>query len=168
MHFFVCSQPIAHNNVKFQISKQQKSLKCSPLEEREFALAAWFKQACNSNAFTDGTHLKKALHIAAHLEIAKFQLPTAGSIDLFTEFYQMRTGVLIQKTGIIRDYCKERKVMTPVIYVMLIKHVYFATYNPAKPPRFVDIFATVVLNLNSRLLCFLHAIQMVVINYHLL
>jgi hypothetical protein len=46
-------------------SKQLKALKCSPLEELESALAAWCKQACESNAFVDGTHLKeKALHIS--------------------------------------------------------------------------------------------------------
>jgi hypothetical protein len=49
-------------------SKQGKSLKHSLLEELEFALAAWFKQACAGNTSTDGTHLKeKAFHITAHL-----------------------------------------------------------------------------------------------------
>jgi hypothetical protein len=54
-------------------SKQWKSLKHLPLEELESALAAWFKQACESIASIDGTYLKeKALHIATHLEIANF------------------------------------------------------------------------------------------------
>jgi hypothetical protein len=39
----------------------------SPLEKLESALAAWFKPACENNAFLDGAHVKKALHIAAHL-----------------------------------------------------------------------------------------------------
>jgi hypothetical protein len=56
------------------LSKQHKSLKCSPLEELESALAAWCKQACESNAFIDGTHLKEALHIATRLGIANFAI----------------------------------------------------------------------------------------------
>jgi hypothetical protein len=45
--------------------KQRKSLKHSPLEKLESALAAWFKQAGEGNASIDGTHLKEeALHIA--------------------------------------------------------------------------------------------------------
>jgi hypothetical protein len=57
-------------------SKQRKSLKHSPLEKLESALAAWFNQACESNASIDGTHLQeKALHIASCLGIAIFQLP---------------------------------------------------------------------------------------------
>jgi centromere protein B len=43
------------------------------LEKLESALAAWFNHACESDASTDGTHLKeKTLHIAAHLGIANF------------------------------------------------------------------------------------------------
>jgi hypothetical protein len=40
-------------------SKQRKSLKHSPLEKLESALAAWFKQARESNVSIDGTHLKE-------------------------------------------------------------------------------------------------------------
>jgi hypothetical protein len=40
-------------------SKQQKSLKYSPLEKLESALAAWFKQACESNPSIDGNHLRR-------------------------------------------------------------------------------------------------------------
>jgi hypothetical protein len=51
--------------------KQWKSLKCFLLEELEFALAAWQKQACADDDSIDGTHLKeKALHITAHPGIA--------------------------------------------------------------------------------------------------
>jgi hypothetical protein len=47
-------------------SKQQKSLKCWPMEELESALAACFKQAHESNPSIDGTHLKdKGLHISS-------------------------------------------------------------------------------------------------------
>jgi hypothetical protein len=54
-------------------SKQWKLLKDSPLEKLESAFAAWFKQACDSNACIDGTCVKeKALHIAAHLGMANF------------------------------------------------------------------------------------------------
>jgi hypothetical protein len=54
-------------------SKQQKLLKCLPLEKLEFALAAWFKQARESNASTGGTHLKeKTFNIASYLGIANF------------------------------------------------------------------------------------------------
>jgi hypothetical protein len=54
-------------------SKQQKSLKCSPLEELDSALAAHFKQAHESNASGDGIYLKeKGLHVSAHLEIANY------------------------------------------------------------------------------------------------
>jgi hypothetical protein len=55
------------------LSKQQKSPKHSPLEKLESALAAWFKQAHDSNASTDGNNLKeKALHIATRLGRANF------------------------------------------------------------------------------------------------
>jgi hypothetical protein len=48
---------------------QWKSLKCLSLEELESALAAYFKQARESNASIDGTHLReKALHISFCLE----------------------------------------------------------------------------------------------------
>jgi hypothetical protein len=54
-------------------SKERKSLKHSPLEKLESALAAWFKQVHESSASTDGTHLKeKALHIIACLGTANF------------------------------------------------------------------------------------------------
>jgi hypothetical protein len=35
-------------------SKQPKSMETLPLEEMETILAAWFKQACITNAFIDG------------------------------------------------------------------------------------------------------------------
>jgi hypothetical protein len=38
-------------------SKQQKSLKCSPLEKLDSALAAWFKQVWENNASTDRTYI---------------------------------------------------------------------------------------------------------------
>jgi hypothetical protein len=47
-------------------SKQQKSLKHLPLEKLESALAAWCKQACESNAFVDGTHLKAKKPLQHH------------------------------------------------------------------------------------------------------
>jgi hypothetical protein len=44
-----------------------------PLEKLESALAAWFKQAHESNASIDGAHLREmALLISACLEIANF------------------------------------------------------------------------------------------------
>jgi centromere protein B len=64
-------------------SKQWKSLKCSPLEKLESVLSALSKQACESNAYMDGTHLKEnALHITAHLGIANFSA-SSGWIDRF-------------------------------------------------------------------------------------
>jgi hypothetical protein len=101
-------------------------LKRMPLEKLESAPGTWFKQARESNASTDGTHLKeKALHIAPHLGTANFSSsnPMDGSTDLtgdktlFTEVYYVRTRVLIQevwKTGKIKDYCKKLKIMTSV------------------------------------------------------
>jgi hypothetical protein len=54
-------------------SKQLKALQCPPLEELEYALASWCKQACESNAFIDGTHFKeKTLHISACLGKTNF------------------------------------------------------------------------------------------------
>jgi hypothetical protein len=48
-----------------------KSLKCSPPEELESAFASQFNHAHDSNASTDGTHLKeKGLHISVHLTVA--------------------------------------------------------------------------------------------------
>jgi hypothetical protein len=64
-------------------SKQQKWLKCLPLEELESALATEFKQARGNNASTDCIHLKEeGLHISAHVEIANI-LPSNGSIGRF-------------------------------------------------------------------------------------
>jgi hypothetical protein len=58
-------------------SKQWTSLKHSPPEKLECALAMWFKQARESIASLDGTHLKeKALHITTHLA-------SNGWIDVF-------------------------------------------------------------------------------------
>jgi hypothetical protein len=85
------------------LSKQWKSLKHSPPEKLESGLAAWFKQACESNAFLDGIHLKEnALHIATYLGLTNF-LASSGWIagfkrpTLFTELCQVRAGVLIHK-----------------------------------------------------------------------
>jgi hypothetical protein len=73
------------------------------LEKLESALAAWFKQSCESSAFIDGTHLKeKALHIATHLGIANFSAFN-GWISRFKRRHnivyrtQVRAGMLIQK-----------------------------------------------------------------------
>jgi hypothetical protein len=42
----------------------------------ESAIAAWFKQAHESNASINENHLKEtALHITVHLEIANFSSP---------------------------------------------------------------------------------------------
>lgn len=56
------------------------------------------------NASIDDTHLKeKALHIAAHLGAANFSASIdwidrlRGNTTLFTELYQERAGVFIQK-----------------------------------------------------------------------
>jgi centromere protein B len=63
--------------------RQQKSLKHLPREKLESAIAAWFKQTCESDASMDGTHLKeKALHIDAHLGIANFRA-SSGWINRF-------------------------------------------------------------------------------------
>jgi hypothetical protein len=75
-------------------SKQQKSLKLSPLEKLESALAALFKQVCEINASVDDTHLKeKALYVAAHLGIANF-LPSSRWLDRFKRRHNIvyRTG----------------------------------------------------------------------------
>jgi hypothetical protein len=105
-------------------SRQQKLLKCSPLEKLDSVLAACFKQVHESNASADGIYLKeKGLHVSAHLEIANFSGSNGlikdlrTDITLLTEIYQVRAGVLIQKlkkTGKITDYCKKLKFMTSV------------------------------------------------------
>jgi hypothetical protein len=80
-------------------SKQQIILKHSSLEKLESALAAWFKQAHESNASIDGTHLReKALHVGLS---GNSQISASnGWVDRFkkiTELYEVRAGVLIQK-----------------------------------------------------------------------
>jgi hypothetical protein len=53
--------------------KQQKLLKHLPVKKLETALAAWFKQAYESNASIDGTNIKeKALHIPARVGTTNF------------------------------------------------------------------------------------------------
>jgi hypothetical protein len=69
-------RPTAKNHVEIErsfvqcgpSSKQQNSLKCSPLENWNLLLLHG-----SSNASTGGTHLKeKGLRISAHLEVANF------------------------------------------------------------------------------------------------
>jgi hypothetical protein len=85
-------------------SKQRKSSKCSLLEELESVLAVWFKQACESNAPIDGTHLKeKGLHISACLEIVVGLADLRGSTTLCTEICQVRAGVLIEKLLLLQE-----------------------------------------------------------------
>jgi hypothetical protein len=91
-------------------SKQWK-LKHSPLGKLVSPLAVWFNQAHKCNAFIDRTHLKeKALHVTACLGIANFPASNGWvnrfkkHTTLFTELYQLRAGVLIQKTGKIIHY----------------------------------------------------------------
>lgn len=73
-------------------SKQHKWLKHLPLEKLDSALAMWFKQAWESNASVNGSHIKeKSSHIAPHLGIANF-LASNGwnrltSDTLFTELF---------------------------------------------------------------------------------
>jgi hypothetical protein len=69
------------------------------MEKLESTFAAYLELARESNASTDGTHLKdQGLHICAI-----FGLPMVRSADLtgdttlFTEIYQVRAGVLVQK-----------------------------------------------------------------------
>jgi hypothetical protein len=50
-------------------------------QKLESKLAAWFRKAHETNSCIDGTHFKeKALHITAHLGIAKFNASN-GWID---------------------------------------------------------------------------------------
>jgi hypothetical protein len=65
-------------------SKQQISLKYSPLEKLESAFAAWFKQTCESNASIDGTHLKRRRPCTSPLirEQPTSQLPVDGLTGL--------------------------------------------------------------------------------------
>ena len=44
-------------------SKQPKSMETLPLEEMETILAAWFKQACITNAFIDGITWRERLYM---------------------------------------------------------------------------------------------------------
>lgn len=61
------------------LSKQWKSLKCSPLKKLESALSARFKQTYKSNASIDGNLLKeRALDIVTHLGKTNFRLPIDG------------------------------------------------------------------------------------------
>jgi hypothetical protein len=63
--------------------KQKKSLKHFQLEKMKSVLSAWFKQACKSNAFLDGTPPQnKPLHMAAYLGITNL-LASNGWIDTF-------------------------------------------------------------------------------------
>jgi centromere protein B len=65
------------------LSKKRKLLKHSPLEELECSLSAWFKQARENNASTDGTHFNsKDFHITVCLGIANFSA-SEGWIDRF-------------------------------------------------------------------------------------
>jgi hypothetical protein len=64
-------------------SRQRKSQKRLPQKKLESALAAWFKQACESNVSIAVTHLKeKALHIASYLGITIFSASN-GWIDRY-------------------------------------------------------------------------------------
>jgi hypothetical protein len=60
------------------------------------------------------------------------------------------------------------KVMISLIYIMLMRLVYLSVYNLAKPSLFEEIFAIMILNLNSGLLCPCNAMLELVINCHLL
>jgi hypothetical protein len=134
-------------------------LKHSPLEELVSPLASWFNQAHKSNASIDSTHFKeKTLHITACLGIANF-LASSGwvnrfnkSTTLFTELYQLRAGVLTQKTGKIIHYCKKLKVIYEYDLCADMTGL-FSIYSLAKHSLFKQILVMVVQNLNSRLLC---------------
>jgi hypothetical protein len=93
-----------------------------------------------------------------HLGIANFTASDGRSTDL-------REGKT--KTGKITDYWKKLKIITSVIYIMLMRPVYFSTYNLAKL-HFRRFLSQVVQNLNSRLLCSSHAKLIILISCHLL
>jgi hypothetical protein len=125
-HYAVFSNLLSLHTSSVQIfSKHHKSLKCSPLEELESALAAQFKQARESNASIDGTHLKeRGIHISARLEIANFSASN-GWIGRFNRRHSIAyrnlsgesTSADAETVEEWTDYCKKLKVMTSDIYI---------------------------------------------------
>jgi hypothetical protein len=130
------------------ISEKWKSLKRLQLEKLESALAAWFKQARKNNASLDGTHLKKALHIAAHLGIAHF-LSSSGWIDRFKRRHSIVYRTLSRESKSIdpetvADWNNYQLLQETVMYIILLRLVYFSIYNLAELSLFEEIFAMVV------------------------
>jgi hypothetical protein len=143
--------------------KQQTSLKYLPPKEMDSALAAQFKEACGSNVSIAPTPRRSACP-----EIANF----SAFSDWISRFKERQNIAYRNLSGESRSVNAETaedwknyqlKVMTSVTYVKLIRQVYFFSLQTS---LFEDTFAMVVLNLNSRLLCSLHVVKMVMINYH--
>ena len=82
-------------------SKESKSLKTSSLEELETSLSAWFKQACTTNASTDGPQLKeKAKHVATHLGIDGFRA-SDGWIYSFKKIHNLVYKTMLGESAIV-------------------------------------------------------------------
>jgi hypothetical protein len=136
-------------------SNQQAWLKCPPLEKPESSLAAWFKQARESNASIDGTHLKeKALHITTRLWIADFSAYSGWS-DRFKKGHNNVYWTLSgEGKSVDPETVEDRKnywLLREIeayelcdIYIMLMRHVYFSVYILTRPSLFEVIFAKVV------------------------
>jgi hypothetical protein len=77
-----------------------------------------------------------------------------GDTTLFTELYQVRAGVVIQKlqkTGEMAISARNRRLcMTAVIYIMLMRPFYFSIHNLAKPSLFEELFALAVWSLKQQ------------------
>jgi hypothetical protein len=67
-------------------SEQWISLECLPLEKLESAITAGFKKAYESNASTDGTHIKEKVLYISRLRITNF-LASNGLIDRFRKWH---------------------------------------------------------------------------------
>jgi hypothetical protein len=152
-------------------SKHWKPTKYSPLDKLESALTALFKQACESNASTGGTHLKeKGLHNSAHEEMANFSASN-GSIGRFKKRHDIVYSNLSSQSrsvdsGTAEDWKNYRLLQEIVGYKLCNinnadeRQVYLLVYI------LEDTSAMMVQNLNSGLLCSSHAMKMIPINYH--
>jgi hypothetical protein len=124
------------------LSKQQKSLERSPLEKLESAVAAWLKQARESNACINITQLKKKIFcIFTSLEIANFS-DSNGYIDRFKRRHNIVYRTLSDESRSVHPVTaedwkiygllKETEVYDlHYIYTMLMRPVYFSVYRLA-------------------------------------
>jgi hypothetical protein len=122
-------------------------MKWMPLQKLESAPGAWFKQAHESNASTDGL----AHHFSSGNSLL-FSFQSNGWINRFSRRQNTVHRILLGKNKSVnpgrvedwKNYGLLQEGYGLCMYIMLMRSVSFSIYNIAKHPLFDETFPVVL------------------------